>query len=397
MAKINYNEALNNLEKISEEIHHQRQSRKAQLLEASCRSQLEHSNKILNRHSYHQSFNRHKSNTNNDHDDLQLENYFENQLEISTESDTRQMMMVRGLYKSATHESLLPPSLRNKPYNLTMTSTRKDGNTNSGESKPEEPSGSGPLVQTTTVDDDIEQWTEIRLSHSNSSSSSYSNQSLLTEQQLETGVEDVQSQHSFLSESSSSDEPKSKVTCTTIFQEDSQSKRQTLGQWLTRSNNLRLSGRRQSLDLLIDAGDKVKDVFSMGFQRVGRTLERRNSESEMNSDNRSNTSDTVTTNSSGYSSVTANSSSSTSTMAADFFMFSRYFQVFSSSQRFKLQILFSPLLRNRFDPKELLSDEQVENLLFNHSVDENGVIVVEQFRTPLKQASNKLSFTSLMI
>lgn len=34
------------------------------------------------------------------------------------------------------------------------------------------------------------------------------------------------------------------------------------------------------------------------------------------------------------------------------------------------------------EPKELLSDEQVENLLLNHTVDENGVIIVEELKSP---------------
>lgn len=53
--------------------------------------------------------------------------------------------------------------------------------------------------------------------------------------------------------------------------------------WIGKSN-LKSKDRRQSLDILYDASDKVKDVFAQGFQKVGRTLERRNSESEVSLD-----------------------------------------------------------------------------------------------------------------
>lgn len=53
--------------------------------------------------------------------------------------------------------------------------------------------------------------------------------------------------------------------------------------WITKSN-AKNSSRRQSLDILIDASDKVKDVFTLSFQKVGKSLERRNSESEVSSD-----------------------------------------------------------------------------------------------------------------
>ncbi|KAH8293370.1 hypothetical protein KR044_011132 [Drosophila immigrans] len=250
------------------------------------------------------------------------------------------------------------------------------------------------------ADNDIDQWTEIRLSHSDSTSSSYSNQSLLEQHGLDGaggigggcggglgggsglgyglgGLEaDAQSQHS----TSSSDEPKRKVTCTTIFQDDSNglagfagqqmSRKQSLSQWLSRSNSFKTSGRRQSLDLLIDAGDKVKDVFSYGFQRVGRSLERRNSESEMANEAASEADALLDTTSAAAAATTATqaatataaaaaTATSSSSSAGDFFSFSR------SSE-----------------PKELLSDEQVENLLLNHMVDEHGVIIVEELKSP---------------
>ncbi|KPU74596.1 uncharacterized protein Dana_GF21571, isoform B [Drosophila ananassae] len=243
------------------------------------------------------------------------------------------------------------------------------------------------------VDNDIEQWTEIRLSHSDSTSSSYSNQSLLDQHGLDCATggglgsfgqgrshfdADSQSQHS----TSSSDEPKRKVTCTTIFQDDNggiggsggqqMSRKASLSQWLSRSNSFKSGGRRQSLDLLIDAGDKVKDVFSYGFQKVGRTLERRNSESEVAGEGGAEGEallggGTVAamTLSSGSGGTTGGGGppggggGASSSSGGDFFLFSR------SSE-----------------PKELLSDEQVENLLLNHTVDENGVIIVEELKSP---------------
>ncbi|KAH8337066.1 hypothetical protein KR074_006575 [Drosophila pseudoananassae] len=239
------------------------------------------------------------------------------------------------------------------------------------------------------VDNDIEQWTEIRLSHSDSTSSSYSNQSLLDQHGLDCATggglgsfgqarshfdADSQSQNS----TSSSDEPKRKVTCTTIFQDDNggsgaqhMSRKASLSQWLSRSNSFKSGGRRQSLDLLIDAGDKVKDVFSYGFQRVGRTLERRNSESEVAGEGGAEGEAllgggpvTAMTISSGSGATTGGGGAlggggGNSSSGGDFFLFSR------SSE-----------------PKELLSDEQVENLLLNHTVDENGVIIVEELKSP---------------
>lgn len=85
------------------------------------------------------------------------------------------------------------------------------------------------------------------------------------------------------SASSNSDNNK-KVTCTTIFQtEDPADKKEGLTGWLSKSGSLKSGGRRQSLDLLIDASDRVKDVFASSFQKVGKSLERerRNSESEL--------------------------------------------------------------------------------------------------------------------
>lgn len=112
------------------------------------------------------------------------------------------------------------------------------------------------------------------MSNSDSTSSGYSQHSIIDDRTPPTES----------SSSSGGGGGSTKVTCTTIFHDNGKG-RQTndddgLSTWITKSN-LKTSGRRQSLDILIDAGDRVKDVFTTGFQKVGKSLERRNSESEV--------------------------------------------------------------------------------------------------------------------
>lgn len=64
---------------------------------------------------------------------------------------------------------------------------------------------------------------------------------------------------------------------------DESKDRTSISNWITKTN-LKNKDRRQSLDILYDASDRVKDAFQLGFQKVGRTLERRNSESEASMD-----------------------------------------------------------------------------------------------------------------
>lgn len=122
----------------------------------------------------------------------------------------------------------------------------------------------------------MEQWTEIRLSNSESTSSGYSQHSHIDDKTTTT-------ENSSLSSVGGN----SKVTCTTIFSMDDnitvRKEDENLSKWITKSN-AKNSSRRQSLDILIDASDKVKDVFTLSFQKVGKSLERRNSESEVSSD-----------------------------------------------------------------------------------------------------------------
>ncbi|XP_030386598.1 uncharacterized protein LOC115633309 isoform X2 [Scaptodrosophila lebanonensis] len=391
-AKLTYNEALKNLEQISEDIHRQRQQRKNLLnyeamlrqvgtVEATSMDTSSVTSALEAEAAVNEEYLRMPDNLSSSlaidspshrtydvHDCPHLLHDFDAVL-------TFPQKLATGMPKSAS-DNLFGQDLQGQdlhgPY---------DVNAKSGSS-----SLSQQDAPTTAAadDNDIEQWTEIRLSHSDSTSSSYSNQSLLHDEHGLDGRHgggggamldaDEQSQHS----TSSSDEPKRKVTCTTIFQDDSGggggggfgqqvSRKQSLSQWLSRSNSFKNSGRRQSFDLLIDAGDKVKDVFSYGFQKVGRSLERRNSESEMCCEGTAVTPESMISSSSstmgmgiGMGLGAGTTSTVSSTSAGDFFLFNR------SSE-----------------PKELLSDEQVENLLLNHLVDEHGAIIVEELKSPM--------------
>ncbi|XP_017156165.1 SH3 domain-binding protein 5-like isoform X2 [Drosophila miranda] len=422
-AKLTYNEALKNLEQISEDIHRQRQQRNNLLNYEAMLRQVDAVDAL--------SGGGMQSARGRDDDD-------DAEVDLEEEEDYLRMPDRLGSAGSPPRQCLSDP--HDCPHLLTdfeavltfpqklaggmhksASTSATDGDTNlfsvqaqglhaPYEVKQRSESGSGSLggsasasasasVSGAPGDNDIEQWTEIRLSHSDSTSSSYSNQSLLDQHGLEGaggcgsggggggglgyglnrggGYDpDVLSQHS----GSSSDEPKRKVTCTTIFQDDGShsasgggqqmSRKQSLSQWLSRSNSFKSSGRRQSLDLLIDAGDKVKDAFSYGFQKVGRSLERRNSESEMaateggGAEAEALLGTTTTAMSSSGSAGGGGGSTSGGVVGSgggpgDFFLFSR------SSE-----------------PKELLSDEQVENLLLNHSVDEHGAIIVEELKSP---------------
>lgn len=115
--------------------------------------------------------------------------------------------------------------------------------------------------------------------------------------------------------------------------------------WITKSN-LKQSGRRQSLDILLDAGDRVKDVFATGFSRVGKSLERRNSESEVSEGVVANATDGMDGNGGGGGRSSALSgrigSAEPSSGGSDFFSFG-----------------------SRSAANDLLTDEQIENLLLS--------------------------------
>lgn len=200
----------------------------------------------------------------------------------------------------------------------------------------------------------IEQWTEIRLSPSDSSSSGYSNASLNAA--AGQNVDDATEQGD-TSSSSSNSECNQKVTCTTVFQTDNQNsggggavdKKEKLASWLSKSGNLKSSSRRQSLDLLIDASDRVKDVFTnISFTKVGKTLERRSSESEI-----------------PHTEQTSSSSSS------DFFSF-RW--VVEERLLRRTPVLNQCPYHFRSDAKEGLSDEQVLNLELEKDISSHHVV-----------------------
>ncbi|TMW41610.1 hypothetical protein DOY81_013311 [Sarcophaga bullata] len=406
-AKMTYNEALKNLEQISEEIHRQRQQKQQNLMNyETMLKQVEADNASSNYSSPMGS----GSYTHFPCDIDTSDEYLEMPDKLSTNSSpirqkhadvhecphllhdfdavlTFPQKIASGMHKSAstsnTSDNLFVQAQMHGPYeikssagsgqNLTNDNSSSTGKGGGGSGSGRSGGGGGGVGD----DNDIEQWTEIRLSHSESTSSSYSNQSLLHDH-AEGQPEDAQSHHS---SSSSSDEPKRKVTCTTIFQEEQMGKKQSLSQWLSRTNSLKASGRRQSLDLLIDASDKVKDVFSFGFQKVGRSLERRNSESEMNIESSNGTANASVISGSNIGSSSGmggvfggNNSTSSTSSASDFLFFTRS------------------------EPKEILSDEQVENLLLNHTVDENGTIIVEELKSPLQQPiSNKFGLPTLLV
>ncbi|XP_017111655.1 keratin, type I cytoskeletal 9 isoform X2 [Drosophila elegans] len=415
-AKLTYNEALKNLEQISEDIHRQRQQRNNLLNYEAMLRQVDAVDTLtagLERNSTLHSGSPKDEDAaqqeQEEHEDEEEEEYLRMPERLGHECPhlltdfeavlTFPQKLAGGMHKSASTsaadgEAGLGPLGLHAPYEVKSSGS---GSLASGSASVSTSAGTG--IGTgggggAPADNDIEQWTEIRLSHSDSTSSSYSNQSLLDQHGLESSGgqglgmgmgrnhldADAQSQHS----TSSSDEPKRKVTCTTIFQDDSSassggggggqqmSRKQSLSQWLSRSNSFKGSGRRQSLDLLIDAGDKVKDVFSYGFQKVGRSLERRNSESEMGGDSGAEGEALLSGNADAFQAVSSSGGGGSSSGcsgsgsgsgggggAGDFFLFSR------SSE-----------------PKELLSDEQVENLLLNHTVDENGAIIVEELKSP---------------
>ncbi|XP_055684798.1 SH3 domain-binding protein 5 isoform X1 [Lutzomyia longipalpis] len=232
-AKMTYNEALKNLEKISEEIHKMRKERRSIEMEfgASNSSQIDSSDEYLD---------------------------FPAKL-TSKSSPVRQQRF----------------SPLDCPHLLRDVDMRSFGGTSS-ESNGYQTDDASPIKMDGMSNLNVDEWTEIRLSNSESTSSGYSqNTNCLGDQ---TPVD---------SDSFSSSEEGRKVTCTTVFQHNEEDtgkkKNEGLTTWISKSS-LKNTGRRQSLDLLIDASDKVKDVFTQGFQRVGKTLERRNSESEVNNE-----------------------------------------------------------------------------------------------------------------
>lgn len=213
---------------------------------------------------------------------------------------------------------------------------------------------------------DIEQWTEIRLSKSESTSSGYSQHSRRSSGQNEGDLgaatadgaepstpnteddDDEDGDDGLLTAGARRRRLAAKVTCSSLFGGvvggggSSETKPATAGGgegiagWITKSN-LKQSGRRQSLDILLDAGDRVKDVFATGFQRVGKSLERRNSESEVGGGS------DAGSDGGGRASAAETASNEQQQQQRDFFSFGG----------------------GRSTANDVLSDEQVENLLLS--------------------------------
>lgn len=321
-AKMSYNDALKNLEQISEEIHKMRQERRKlmQIEQKAAAERNAHQDVVDSTSTFPYPIE-------------SCDEYLDIPPKLSTKSSP-----IRQKYPDQhdcphllqDFESILrfPPAVQPTASITTTTTQSATGYKDIPKSSSDtlcSTIGRQQLVTTSPIitNDDIEQWTEIRLSNSGSTSSSYSHHSDNGGgggDGLASGLIDDHTPTG--SETSSSDETR-KVTCTTVFtiDDDLDEKKRSGGAdsggittWITRSSSFKTSGRRQSLDLLIDASDKVKDVFTFGMQRVGKSLERRNSESEMNNEN------------------------------SDFFLFSR-------------------------SDRDHLSDEQVENLLLNDEGD----------------------------
>ncbi|XP_052872025.1 uncharacterized protein LOC128277552 [Anopheles cruzii] len=318
VSKLRYNEALTNLERISEEIHQQRKARANSMDEdgscSSTSSATNHRSKML---AMHLPFNKSPSAAKIECSD----EYMELPAKLTIKASPIKQKYLDKL--DCPH--LLKDFAR-------KTSPNAESDSDNYQFSP------NPTIDdiTNMSSEDIEQWTEIRLSNSNSSSSGYSQHNSLVLEEAPTPQDET-------TDSSSDDSPKAKariIKMETYVPDDGTTvprKREGLTGWITKtggsistssaavaaavtggaasSSAVSVGGRRQSLDIIIDTGDRVKDAFTQGIQRIGKTLERRNSESEVPGDE---------------------------TVGSDFFLF------------------------QRSDPaKDGLSDEQVENLLLD--------------------------------
>ncbi|KAL1399886.1 hypothetical protein pipiens_007873 [Culex pipiens pipiens] len=306
-AKMSYNEALTNLEKISEEIHQQRKARASSIDEdASSSSSSTNRNNPAGQlgpatlAGMHLPFSKSPSAARIECNDEYLE--FPAKLGLKS-SPIKQKYL----------DKLDCPHLLKDFARKTSPGGESDSDNNY------------LFSPNRTIDDitnmsseDIEQWTEIRLSNSNSSSSGYSQHNSLALEEddgrsMPAGISDTTDTDT--DDSHSGPKVKTRIIKMELYDDSANqnllSKRtEGITGWLTgrsigRSASISVtgcaptslkeattsanandasgssSGRRQSLDIIIDTGDRVKDVFTQGIQRIGRTLERRNSESEV--------------------------------------------------------------------------------------------------------------------
>ncbi|KXJ69514.1 hypothetical protein RP20_CCG026751 [Aedes albopictus] len=322
-AKMSYNEALTRLEKISEEIHQQRKARASSIDEdaSSSSSSTNHPRtQQLGLGGMHLPFSKSPSAARIESSDEYLE--FPAKLGLKSSP-------IKPKYLDKLDCPHLLKDFARKPS--------PGGESDSDNNYLFSPNRTIDDI-TNMSSEDIEQWTEIRLSNSNSSSSGYSQHNslaldgdhngLVADMISDTTDTDSDDSHSGPSRSIGRSASISITGCGPTPSSVSSALKDTASTPTGTGGSS--SGRRQSLDIIIDTSDRVKDAFAQGIQRIGRSLERRNSESEIRDGG-----------SEGLVGGPAVNGGSGSGMGSDFFLFQR------SS-----------------DPaRDGLSDEQVENLL----------------------------------
>ncbi|EAT39156.1 AAEL009014-PA, partial [Aedes aegypti] len=338
-AKMSYNEALTRLEKISEEIHQQRKARASSIDEdaSSSSSSTNHPRtQQLGLGGMHLPFSKSPSAARIESSDEYLE--FPAKLGLKSSP-------IKPKYLDKLDCPHLMKDFARKPS--------PGGESDSDNNYLFSPNRTIDDI-TNMSSEDIEQWTEIRLSNSNSSSSGYSQHNSLALEDDHNGLvadlisdtTDTDSDDSHSGPSANQNTRKSEgitgwIASRSIGRSASISitgcaptPGSTTSKDTATTPTGSGSGRRQSLDIIIDTSDRVKDAFTQGIQRIGRSLERRNSESEVVRDG----SDGLTGVGNGGNGSGSGTGSGT---GSDFFLFQR------SS-----------------DPaRDGLSDEQVENLL----------------------------------
>lgn len=268
-AKMTYNEALKNLEDISEEIHRLREETRNKLEGYQiCKESTPVATMTKDPSHVKSDTSRNSSQINSTDEYLE----FPSKLSLKS-SPIKQQTLDK-------HEC--PHLLRDFDFGASSGSNNKYGcdrmtctvNSLRQDDSDGEMFSPSQTDMTNLSGDEIEHWTEIRLSNSNSTSTEHST------------VEDMQSPVSNYSETSSdrSDNARRKVITKVIRYDDDLSdkdkelkKPEGLSSWLSRSS-FKAEGRRQSFDLLLD---NTKEIFS----GITKTLERRNSESEMSVSN----------------------------------------------------------------------------------------------------------------
>uniref|UniRef100_A0A336MWA7 CSON008152 protein n=1 Tax=Culicoides sonorensis TaxID=179676 RepID=A0A336MWA7_CULSO len=280
-AKMTYNEALKNLEEISEEIHRLRKETRLKLDAYDISKENNHVAELpitTNLKKPEMSvtdpanvIEHTSSSLSNSSQINSTDEYLEFPSKLSLKSST--------IKQQTLDKHDCPHLLRDFDFGTSNSSSKYGCERSTTVSTLRQDDSDGDLYSPNQTDmtnlstDDIEHWTEIRLSNSNSTSTEHST------------VEDIQSPVSYYSETSSdrSDNDKRKIIAVVkrydddLEKEKEQKKPEGLSSWLSRSS-FKAEGRRQSFDLLFD---NTKEIFS----GITKTLERRNSESEMSISN----------------------------------------------------------------------------------------------------------------